>query len=268
MKIMEISYRSWLPGLPPPQPIKLKILGWAGDSHGHSTGDKPQPWHCGPFVDGSTYGLELLYPFETECRVTTGENNVINFDGDLQAELREVFKEELHQIKELGKFPFGQFSPNHYGLTSSFDIKGPPDHSLRLEAHPSYYTDTTWTTPLVVPGHIQYEWWTKIFFVAFKAPPLGHVHVFRKNQPYAQLFFVPRKVSYEISPMTPEEASFRQKREQRIDDVAEFLADNIWTDKDGRTFDDKYKVLRAAFNKGGQKGLDQCLFNALLKASE
>jgi hypothetical protein len=37
-------------------------------------GSEGQPWHCLPFVKGATYGQELLYPHETECRV-------VNEDG-------------------------------------------------------------------------------------------------------------------------------------------------------------------------------------------
>src|SRR5687767_59867 len=85
MHKIELKYRCWYKGVPP-KPIKLQIPGWAGDSHGHSNGDKPQPWHCPPFVEGATYGLELIYPFETEVSVRNVDGK-IKFDGDFSKEL-------------------------------------------------------------------------------------------------------------------------------------------------------------------------------------
>ena len=77
MDKLEIKYRTYYKGIPPKK-IKLKIPGWSGDSKDYGDGAKPQPWHCVPFVEGSTYGLELIYPFETEC-VVTREDGKIKF---------------------------------------------------------------------------------------------------------------------------------------------------------------------------------------------
>src|SRR6185436_6341020 len=61
-----LKYRTWFKGTPPRQ-IKLEVPGWSGDKNW----DVGQAWHCKPYNDGSTYGLELLYPFDTECTVST-----------------------------------------------------------------------------------------------------------------------------------------------------------------------------------------------------
>lgn len=63
MTKIDVLWRTRHKGLPP-RPIKLQIPGWAGHDLNHGDGATPQPWHCPPFVDGSTYGLELLYPFD------------------------------------------------------------------------------------------------------------------------------------------------------------------------------------------------------------
>lgn len=252
----EVRYRTWYKGLPP-QPIKLKIPGWAGDSHGHKDGDKPQPWHCIPFVESSTYGLELIYPYDTEVQIVTKDGKT-DFIGDLEKERPE----------DTTWPPFSMFAPGHYGFTSSVDLIGPPDHSVRIECHPRYFTDTTWQTPCVVPGHIQSEWWPRIFFIVFKAPPEGQKHVFRKGQGYAQLFFVPRKVTYDVMPMTHDEMLYRLNLERKIMDLEDNISDHAWTDHIGNRFNDKYKVLQRAFTKGGLQAVEELLHQGCMKVEE
>lgn len=244
MDTIEVRFRTWYKGLPP-QPIKLKIPGWAGKDHNHGNGAEPQPWHCPPFVEGSTYGLELLYPFENTCKVVN-EDGKVRFEGDFS-----------NEIEEYNQPPFDVFAPGHYGFTSSLDIVGPPNHIIRLEPHPRYYTDDTWTCPCVVPGHIQSEWWSRIFFIVFKAPPVGCHHIFRYKEPYAQILVLPKKVSYEIYPMDHEENKQRTIMDSLINKSDKGLADNCWVDNLGHHFNDKYKVMARMFAKGGCPAVEQ-----------
>jgi hypothetical protein len=78
MDTWTLHYRTAAKGIPP-RPIRLEVPGWAGDAAKPVDGSVAQPWHCNPFVEGSTYGLELIYPFDTECQV-------INRDGVTQIE--------------------------------------------------------------------------------------------------------------------------------------------------------------------------------------
>jgi len=237
---IEITYRGWYKYLPP-QPIKLKIPGWAGEDNEHKDGDKPQPWYCPPFVDGATYALELLYPFDTECHIIN-ENGLAKVQGDWEKE-----RPGSHAWP-----PFDNFAPGFYGFTSCLDIKVPPGYVLRLEPHPSYFTDQTWSVPCVVPGHLQTEWWPKIFFIVFKIPAPGQTHIFKKNNPYAQILIVPKKIEYKIKEMTEQEAKERSELEANIGKFAE----KSWKDHKGNMFDDKYKVLSRVSNK---KELDKHL---------
>ena len=75
MNHFPLKYRTAGKGLPP-QPIRLDIPGWAGTAAKMEDGSAPQPWHCNPFVEGSTYGLELIYPYETECQVINDKGAV------------------------------------------------------------------------------------------------------------------------------------------------------------------------------------------------
>lgn len=245
---LELKYRTWFKGIVPKH-IKLEIPGWAGDSSGHSNGDKPQSWHCIPFVEGSSYGLELVYPFDSECHVCVKDGMCV-FDGDFGKE---------PAPPGVNFPPFQQFAPGHYGLTSSLDIQAPPGYVIRLEPHPRYYTDETYTVPLCITGHIQTEWWPKIFFVVFKSPRPGDVHIFRKGEPYGQILVVPKRVNYTLTPHTHDEIAVRNTRCQRISSYAKYVAKNSWADHRGNIFDDKYKVLAGIFAKGGECAVDEYL---------
>jgi len=255
MDKLEIKYRTWYKGVPP-RPIKLQIPGWAGDPNDHSNGDKPQPWHCPPFVDGATYGLELCYPFETECRVNMVDGQVV-FNGD--------FSEEQKECPDVSLPPFMCFAPGHFGMTSALDIKVPSGYVLRTECHPRYYTDTTYTVPCCLPGHLQTEWWPKIFFVVFKNPMPGQTLIFRKGEPYGQALVIPKKVSYDIKEMTVAEMSQRVSTDDKLSKYCKRFVNNDWHDHLGHNFDDKYKVLSAVFTKKGSKGVQEFIEAVALK---
>jgi hypothetical protein len=253
-ELIELRCRTWYKGLFPKR-IKLKIPGWAGESANHSSGNPPQPWHCPPFVEGSTYGLELIYPYDTEC-IVRNNNETAFFDGDFD-------KEKPIDITRWP--PFESFAPGFYGFTSSLDIKVPANYVIRLESHPKYYTDKTYTTPCVVPGHIQTEWWTRIFFIVFKVPPPNGIHVFKKREPYAQILILPKTVKYQIKEMSDGEKRERNLLENKIHEAEHYLGKNKWIDNSGHAFNDKYKVLSGIFSKSGIEGVKNYIDNALLQ---
>src|SRR5262249_53755842 len=69
----------------PPQPIRMTGAKWGGSPEKMEDGSEPQPWHCLPFVEGSTYGLEVIYPYERACRVVAAGGS-IRFDWDFAGE--------------------------------------------------------------------------------------------------------------------------------------------------------------------------------------
>jgi len=246
---LELRYRTVVNGIPP-RPIKLSVPGWAGESRAHGNGARPMPWHCQPFVDGSTYGLELLYPYRTECRVSCDESG-IQFEGD--------FAEELAELQGMAK-PFDRFAPHHYGLASCLDLLPPPGYALRLEPHPRFFTDTTGTVPLAVPGHLQ-RYWPRPFFVVFKAPPAGSVHVFRPGEPFAQVLLVRSTVKYRITEMEPETAQERATQDSIIGAFRFLLAKHIWRADSGNWFDDVYKQLGRRHRTQGDDGVREWLLS-------
>jgi hypothetical protein len=192
-----------------PAPIRLKIGDWAGSPQKMVDGSEPQPWHCLPFLEGSTYGLELVYPYESECQVV-GENGTIRFKWD--------FAREPGQVVSGGEFV--SFAPRdaskYYFFNTGLDIQPPPGHVTRTEPHPRYFTDDSGTVPLAMIGHLQGEWYSRRLFVVFRGPRQGQCHIFRKGEPYAQLLFVPQAVKYSTVPLSAEENDLRRKREGGI----------------------------------------------------
>src|SRR5947209_1779647 len=91
-KIIPIKYRNWLHGQPPKR-IKLDIPGWAGEN----SWAMPQPWHCKPFADANTYGLELVYTWQTTCTVTCDNpEGMCSFEGNFDAEKPEYLGKDWH----------------------------------------------------------------------------------------------------------------------------------------------------------------------------
>jgi hypothetical protein len=256
MNEIVVKYRTWYRGSEP-SPIKLSIPGWAGSDRNHSDGASAQPWHCPPFVEGSTYGHELIYPFKNECRVRRVNGEVL-FEGDFSSEdwSLDENNQPLSGDKPRKKDPpLVSFAKGHYGMSSSLDMERPEGYVIRTEPHPRFYTDDTGTVPCMLAGHIQ-RWWSRIFFVVFKSPREGETHVFRPGEPYGQVLFVPQKSLVKFQKFTHEETMERDNRERRISNYGHNIATHVWRDEKGLQFDNKYKVLSSSYSKGGYEEVD------------
>ena len=221
----------------PPQPVQMPIPGWAGQPQPRADGSHEQPWHCTPFSESSRYGIELLYPFDEELRVTRFRGKV-----RLEADWGEP------QDPDMMWPPFRTFGEDYYSYQLSLDLEVPNGWAVRAETHPRYYTDPTNTTPLAVPALIRTEWWPMIFFCIFKAPPRGVTHVFRKGEPFMQLIVIPSEPDLELEPMGEEESAERELQSRRIRDSRSVLSENTtWLSSTNTVFDGTYRhMLRAA----------------------
>jgi tetratricopeptide (TPR) repeat protein len=244
---MEIPYRTFHKAIPP-QPIRVKVPGWAGSPQIRmQNGSEPQPWHCPPFVDASGYGLELLYPYETECHVVN-ENGEVRIEWDPSKEPGGV----------AGPGEFGLFAPKptkFYSFGTSVDLQAPPGYALRTGPHPRFFTDETGTVPIAVIGHVNSDWWSKKLFCVFRAPPPGHRHIFRKNEPYVQILFVPQKMAYEPVRMSAEVEARRSEIDEGINLAKPYIAKRVWHNPAGSEFSDHYKVLARAHASGGEEAV-------------
>jgi Tfp pilus assembly protein PilF len=231
-----------------PQPIRLMDVSWGGAPQNMQDGSEPQPWHCLPFHEGSTYGLELIYPYEKECHVV-GSGGALRFDWD--------FANEPGGALTGGEFV--AFAPRdaskYYMFNTRLDLQPPPGYALRSEPHPRYFTDDTGTAPLAMIGHLQGEWYPQLIKIVFRAPGRGQRHIFRKGEPFAQLLFVPRQIQYELTRMSFEESADRRDLEHAIETTQLDLADNIWRNPGGMVFNNHYKVLARAFARDGLAGV-------------
>jgi hypothetical protein len=254
MEKLEIKYRTTGKAIPP-RPIRISTPGWAGGDVPKLDGNEPQPWHCPPFVEGSIYGLELVYPYDRECHVINDAGD-IRFDWDFAAE---------PGIKLHGE-EFAAFFPRpsrFYLFNTGLDMQAPPGHVLRTQPHPRFYTDETGTVPMSLMGHVQTEWFTRPIFCVFKVPPPGQRHIFRKDEAYAQILFVPHLTSYEPVLMTPQEQAQRLDLERAISSSAAFIAKNVWHNPAGHEFKDHYKLMGRAFAVDGAAGVGELVREAV-----
>jgi hypothetical protein len=254
MEKLELKFNTVGKALPP-RPIRVDVPGWGGSPDlKRVDGSEPQPWHCTPFVEASTYGLELVYPYENEC-VVMNDGGVIRFERDWKNEPGGTASDT----------EFGVFAPlpsQYYFFGTSTDLQAPPGYVLRTDPHPRFYTDNTGTIPAAVPGHVRSEWFPKKTFIVFKVPPIGGRHVFRKGEPFVQILLMPDKVKYEPVRMTEEEAAKRRAMEHSILITTQHIATNVWHNPAGQEFNDHYRVLVTAHARGGQEAVDQIVKSA------
>jgi tetratricopeptide (TPR) repeat protein len=256
MEKFVIKYAATSEKASPPQRIRVDVPGWGGDpAQKMENGGQVQPWHCLPFVEGSTYGLELVYPYETECQVVN-DGPLVRFEWDFYKEGAGVTGGEF-----LTFFP--KEAPGQYLFSTRLDIVAPPGHVLRIEPHPRFFTDLSGTVPAAIIANVQSEWWSKPLFVVFKVPPPGGRHIFRKGEPYAQIIFVPQRVSYELTKMTPEEEAHRRELSQGVEAARSLIATNLWINAAGKDQANHYKVLAAAFARDGMAGVEKTIGDAV-----
>jgi hypothetical protein len=221
---------------PPPQAIRVTVPGWAGDKQPRADGNHEQPWHCLPFSESARYGLELLYPFDAELRVTT-VGGVVQLDADWGAAPPD----------ESTWPPFRRFGDDYYSYQLSLDIAVPAGFAVRTEPHPRYFTDPTYTCPLAVPALIRSEWWPMVFFAIFRAPPPGVTHVFRKGEPVMAFVVIPEDPAIELSPMSLEDTAQRELRARRLSVSRDKLAEGTrWISDTHTIFDGTYRNLYRA----------------------
>jgi hypothetical protein len=221
---------------PAPQPIRITVPGWAGDKDPRADGKHEQPWHCLPFSESARYGLELVYPYDVELRVTNQDGRVrLDADWGPPPESMAVWP------------PFRTFGDDYYSYQLSLDLDVPPGFAVRTEPHPRYFTDPTFSTPLAVPALIRSEWWPMIFFCIFRVPPPGVTHVFRKGEPFIAFTILPADPDLQLEPMDPDTAAQREMRSRRLAASRDRLAEGTrWTSDTNTIFDGTYRNLARA----------------------
>jgi hypothetical protein len=233
--MQKVKYRIGSPALRLRR-TKLEIPGWAGKHEQRVDGSHEYVWHCLPFSEGAQYGTEVFYPYDNELRVTTRDGHLL-LEGDFGRD------------PDTGVLwpPFRNFGDNFYTYQILLDLKPEQGFAIRTEPHPRFYADRTDTVPIAVPALIR-NWWPMMFFIVFKAPAEGRTHIFRSDEPFAQIIVIPEEPNYDLVEMTFEEAAERELQARRIHESRETLSANThWTSASNTVFDGTYRhILRAA----------------------
>ena len=242
--MLTVKYRFFEPRLNPRR-TRIEVPGWAGQPEPRRDGSHEYGWHCMPFVEAAQYGIELFYPFDNELRVTK-QNGQVVLESDWGADPE----------SGINWPPFRTFGEEYYSYQLLLDLKVPDTIAVRTEPHPRFYTSTTNDVPIAVPALLRTSWWPMISFVIFKAPPEGVTHIFRADEPFMQMLFVPAEAPFELAPMDQEEAAEREMRSRRIYASRETLGKaSTWTSSTHTVFDATYRqILRAARAKARQAG--------------
>ncbi len=226
-----VKYRTHNPNLSPRR-TKLEIPGWAGKSEPRSDGSQEYVWHCLPFTEAARAGIELFYPHDTELHVAMRSGKLF-FEGD--------FGETDRQ-----RPPFRRFGTDYFTYQILIDLKVEEGLAVKTEPHPRFYTDTTGTVPIAVPALIRH-WWPMIYFVVFKAPAEGQVHIFRPGEPFMQVSIVKADDKLDLVEMPEDEAAEREMQSRRIYESRKTLAaDSEWISSTDTVFDGTYRHILAA----------------------
>ncbi len=242
--MQRVKFRSIEPRLQPRR-VKMPVPGWAGDPQPRANGSHEQPWHCTPFSEMAKYGIEILYPYDAEIRVSA-LNGCFAFDGD--------FGPPPDGNRSWP--PFRPFGEGFYTFQLLLDLKPEPGFATRIDPHPRYFTDPTDTTPLAVPAIIR-NWWPMIYFIVFKTPPEGRTHIFRPGEPMAQFTFVPDEPDFVLEPMGEDEAAERELQSRRIYESRSTLGvDSQWLSTTNTVFDATYRRLHGAIRGAASQRAD------------
>jgi hypothetical protein len=241
----KVTFRVFDPGLTPRR-TKLEMPGWAGAAEPRADGSHEQPWHCIPFTEAARAGVELLYPYPHAMHVTV-RDGVPVFEpevGALDGGAPESGAPDGMEGEDAP--PFRSFGRDYYTFQSSIDLKVDGAYAIKVETHPSFYTDTTGTVPIAVPAVLR-PWWPMIYFVVFKSPAEGQTHVFRPGAPFIQMSLVPADGAMDLEPMPEAEAAERELQSARIyASRATLAADSQWTSSTRTVFDGTYRRLSGA----------------------
>jgi hypothetical protein len=225
-----------------PRQTKLEVPGWAGQREPRKDGSHEYAWHCVPFSESARYGIEVFYPFDNELHVTTRDGHLVlegDFGPDPQTGLQWP--------------PFRNFGDLFYTYQILLDLKVEEGLAIRIEPHPRFYTDPAETVPIAVPALLR-NWWPMMNFALFKSPAEGRTHIFRPNEPFAQIIVIPAESEFQLVEMGEEEAAERELQSRRIHESRETLsADTHWTSSTNTVFDGTYRHILGAAKAKSKK---------------
>jgi Flp pilus assembly protein TadD len=264
MATLSIKYRLQGKALPP-RPLRAASRAAAAANTQAPADTKAErvpadgTWQCPVFVEGSSHGVELLYPYDTPCEV-------VNDGGEIRI-LWDPSGSPGDGV-DADALTLSKASPTQtYLFNTMLDLQAPAGYVLRTEPHPRCLVDPAGTCPTALYGHVQSEWWPKHLLVGFQVPSAGRRHVFRKGEPYARVLFIP-KDDYELVPMTPEEETGRRRMEVEIRLTQSLIGKDVRVGASGAHVNDHYEVLSRAYDRDGKGAVESIVRQALDRLSE
>ena len=237
-----VKYRLTEPRLCPRR-TKIEIPGWAGKPSPRVDGSQEYPWHCVPFTEAARYGIEIVYPYDRFVTVS-------NHDGKAEFQTREGINAFGPPPDDMRAWPpFRTFGNEYYTFQLLLDLNVDHGMAVKVETHPSFYTDGSGSVPIAVPAIIR-NWWPMIFFLVFKTPAAGQTHIFRPGEPFAQFTVIPENPDFELVEMHADEAAGREMHSRRIYESRSTLGkDSTWLSATQTVFDATYRRLAGMARK-------------------
>lgn len=193
------------------------------------------PLHCKPWVDASSYGLLLRFPYKATVEIV-----------DTGAHPPTIRISPRSASRVYGQLAYS-FAPGHVGVSSGYWLKTDPGVGTFTNILPHGYPPKG----ALVPGLVETWRYPKNLFIVFKCPGPGETITFEHGDPLCVL------IPVLCEPVTAERMS--------PDDVREFAGlrerwrehlaahpELYWTSRDGETFTHAYKAL--ADRGGGRTG--------------
>jgi hypothetical protein len=184
------------------------------------------PLHCKPWLDASSHGLLLRFPYKATVTITdTGRH-----PPDIRispASAERVYSRMAYS-----------FAEDHFGLSSGYWLKTDPGVGTFTNHLPYGYP----SKGILVPGLVETWRFPKNLFIVFKSPEPGGSITFEYEDPLCVLIpVVCEPVVGE--PMSAEDIQeFQAQREHWHEYLAEH-PELYWTAREGETFTHLYKVL-------------------------
>jgi hypothetical protein len=229
-----VKYRAVNPKLQPRR-TRLDVPGWMGEDEPRQDGSHEYPWHCIPFTEAARNGIEICYPYDHALHVSVRDGTMI-FEGEFPDD----------HLPDAQMPPFRTFGHQYYTYQILLDLKVDDQHAIKVETHPSFYTDASGTAPIAVPAIIRH-WWPMIFFVVFKAPAEGQTHIFQPGAPFILMTVIQADDKIDLVEMPEEEAAEREMKSRRIYASRSTLsADTRWTSSTNTVFDGTYRRIFGA----------------------
>src|SRR3954469_18010419 len=150
MATLSIKYRLQGKALPP-RPLRASAQVDAHRAADANAAPRTAgTWQCPVFVEGSSHGVELLYPYDTAC-------DVVNDGG----QIRFVWASDgvAADGGDAESFALSKANPERtYLFNTMLDLQAPDGYVLGIEPRPRCLADAGGTHPTALYGHVETEW--------------------------------------------------------------------------------------------------------------